>query len=65
MCGHVYAEENSQDPVFVSIRELNQALQTDERFDYSLTTIGDGLTFLRKIKFHCNQSSSEKIKRSN
>lgn len=40
--------ESKQDANTVAIRQLNLALKDDPRFDVALTTIADGVTFLRK-----------------
>jgi predicted O-methyltransferase YrrM len=47
MGGYVY-DESVQNPNIIAIRDLNTSLLTDDRFDLAMTTIGDGLTFLRK-----------------
>ena len=42
------ADENKTDKQTVTIRELNKKIQTDERIDFSLLPLSDGLSFIRK-----------------
>ena len=42
------ADENTTDKLTVTIRELNKKIQTDERIDFSLLPLSDGLSFIRK-----------------
>jgi len=41
-------DDKHQDENTVALRNLNLALKDDARFDCALTTIADGVTFLRK-----------------
>lgn len=42
------ADPTNQEESTLALRELNQQLHQDERFDLSLVPIGDGVTLLRK-----------------
>ena len=42
------ADENKTDKQTTTIRELNKKIQTDERIDFSLLPLSDGLSFIRK-----------------
>ena len=42
------ADENKTDKQTVTIRVLNKKIQTDERIDFSLLPLSDGLSFIRK-----------------
>jgi predicted O-methyltransferase YrrM len=42
------ADPGNSDPDTVALRNLNERLHADHRFDLSLVPIGDGLTLLRK-----------------
>jgi len=46
--GKVY-DESVQDEDTVTLRELNAKLVRDKRFEISMATIADGVTFLRKL----------------
>jgi len=41
-------DDKAQDDNTVALRKLNVSLKDDPRFDCALTTIADGVTFLRK-----------------
>ena len=42
------ADENKTDKQTTTIRALNKKIQTDERIDFSLLPLSDGLSFIRK-----------------
>ena len=42
------ADENKTDKQTTTIRALNKIIQTDERIDFSLLPLSDGLSFIRK-----------------
>jgi caffeoyl-CoA O-methyltransferase len=42
------ADENITDKQTITIRALNKKIQTDERIDFSLLPLADGLSFIRK-----------------
>ena len=42
------ADENKTDKQTITIRELNKKIQRDERIDFSLLPLSDGLSFVRK-----------------
>ena len=46
--GQVY-DDSATDESTVALKELNEFLLTDERWDLAVTTISDGVTFLRKV----------------
>jgi predicted O-methyltransferase YrrM len=46
--GRVYDDSN-QEPNTVALRSLNEFLLKDQRWDIAVTTIADGVTFLRKL----------------
>ena len=47
MAGDV-ADENKNDSQTKTIRDLNKKIQQDERVNFSLLPLSDGLSFIRK-----------------
>jgi len=43
------ADASAQDKTTVAIRNFNEMIREDPRVEIALTTIGDGVTFVRKI----------------
>ena len=46
--GRVYDDENNEEDT-VALKNLNEFLLGDKRWDLAVTTIADGVTFLRKV----------------
>lgn len=47
--GGKVVDKSDDTPWTLAIRELNEKLHKDERIEVSLTTLGDGVTFARKL----------------